>query len=640
MNAHAAGTYTVTNLNDSGLGSLRTAIGNANAAPGSTVNFQVGLSGIIPLQSLLPDIATFVTIQGPGSGVIAIDGGHSSSNPGGYRIFHITFQGLLASQCVTISGLTIQNGNGTQETNGGGGGIDNAGGGALVITNCVLRGNAAGNGTYVVNGGAVANYGILTMTNCVISGNNASAGGGALWEWGKNNTATCMATLTNCTITSNTAQNGGAIYANSYSRVVLTNDILYGDGATANSNEISNNSSSPINSIPAVTGTYCDVQGGIDLNDTTNHVLGADPLFVRIPNLSSTPSSPPDYGDLHLRPLSPCIGVGTSNAPAYSPLDLDGNPRSNPPNIGAYEAHAFEIGISVGGDNLTRMLWDNPNGSAYLRRINADGSVTTATYGPYSDSNGVWRATAVATGPNNVTRILWNHPDGRAVLWFVNPNGSFGDKGAYGPYTDGGGTWRATAISVGPDNVAHILWHSPDGRATLWFVNPDGTNGTSVAYGPYNDSGGMWQAVALATGPNGVSRILWHSPDGRATLWYVNPDGTYGTSPAYGPYTDGDGIWQAVADSVGPDNVAHILWHSPDGRATFWFVNLDGTNGTSVAYGPYNDGGGPWQATALATGPNGVSHIQWSHLDGRATLWFVNSNGTYGASGTYGPYMN
>jgi hypothetical protein len=55
-------TYTVTNLNDSGAGSLRAAILTANANQGSSVAFAV--NGTINLSSTLPNIATQMTIDG------------------------------------------------------------------------------------------------------------------------------------------------------------------------------------------------------------------------------------------------------------------------------------------------------------------------------------------------------------------------------------------------------------------------------------------------------------------------------------------------------------------------------------------------------------------------------------------------
>ena len=291
--------------------------------------------------------------------------------------------------------------------------------------------------------------------------------------------------------------------------------------------------------------------------------------------------------------------------------------------------------------NHTHILWHNPDGQATLWFVNPDSSFgISQSYGPYTDSGGTWQAVAFATGPDNVARLLWRNPDGQATLWRVNPDGSFSPGPSYGPYTDTSGTWQATAASVGPDDVAHILWRNPDGRATLWYVNPDGSHGTSQPYGPYSDAGGTWQATALATGPDGVSRILWRNPDGQATLWRVNADSSFSPGPSYGPYTDAGGTWQAVACSVGPDSVAHILWRNPDGQATLWSVNANGSFGISQSYGPYVDGGGTWQATALATDPSGVSRILWRNPDGQATLWRVNADSSFSPGPSYGPYTD
>jgi hypothetical protein len=67
-------TPTVTNLNDSGDGSLRTAI--ADAANGDTINFQPGLVGTITLTSGELDITSSITIDAP-PGITVDAQGHS-----------------------------------------------------------------------------------------------------------------------------------------------------------------------------------------------------------------------------------------------------------------------------------------------------------------------------------------------------------------------------------------------------------------------------------------------------------------------------------------------------------------------------------------------------------------------------------
>src|SRR5450755_364862 len=107
---------TVTNLLDSGPGSLRDAI--ANTPAGGVLDFQSGLAGTITLSGGLI-VGNDLTIDGPGAGVITVSGNHASG------VFGIT-KGIVA-----ISGLTIADG----ASSGSGGGIANFG--DLSLTNVV-----------------------------------------------------------------------------------------------------------------------------------------------------------------------------------------------------------------------------------------------------------------------------------------------------------------------------------------------------------------------------------------------------------------------------------------------------------------------------------------------------------------------
>lgn len=78
-----AATYPVTNLNDSGAGSLRAALQSANSDPGSVITFSV--AGTIPVVTPLPDLAAPTTISGTtapgfsGTPVVAVN---FNGNPG------------------------------------------------------------------------------------------------------------------------------------------------------------------------------------------------------------------------------------------------------------------------------------------------------------------------------------------------------------------------------------------------------------------------------------------------------------------------------------------------------------------------------------------------------------------------------
>ena len=142
--------------------------------------------------------------------------------------------------------------------------------------------------------------------------------------------------------------------------------------------------------------------------------------------------------------------------------------------------------------------------------------------------------------------------DGRSVLWDGHPDGSYSDHGQYGPYVDGGGVWKAMTVSIGPDALPHLLWDNPSGRSVLWDGHPDGTYGDHGQHRPYTDAGGTWQAVTVSVGPDNMPHLLWDNPDGRSVLWNGNADGTYSDHGQYGPYTDAGGTWRAVAVSTGP----------------------------------------------------------------------------------------
>ncbi len=127
-NPALAASFTVTNTSDSGPGSLRDAITQADAAGGTnTITLQPGL-GTITLASNLPLVATSVTINGNGN---TLDG---ASTYRGFLISGIAPDGVnAAATTVSISNLTIQNVNaqGGNGNSGGGGGL--GAGGAVFV---------------------------------------------------------------------------------------------------------------------------------------------------------------------------------------------------------------------------------------------------------------------------------------------------------------------------------------------------------------------------------------------------------------------------------------------------------------------------------------------------------------------------
>ena len=121
--AHAT-VIPVTNTNDSGPGSLRQALATADDL--DTID-ATGIAGVITLTSGQLLVDKSVTINGAGADVLAIDGNATSP----------VFQTVTGAKTVSISGLTIRNGQG-----GEGGGIENAATLTLTIVNSTLSGNS------------------------------------------------------------------------------------------------------------------------------------------------------------------------------------------------------------------------------------------------------------------------------------------------------------------------------------------------------------------------------------------------------------------------------------------------------------------------------------------------------------------
>ena len=149
-----ADVITVTNTNDSGPGSLRQALADAN--DGDTIEFAV--AGTIGLTSGELLVGTSITISGSGAENLAVNG----NNQG--RVFHIA-----PGQTVIISALTIMNGHTTEL----GGGIlnDHA---VLTLSNCAITGNsAAGNiGGGIHNDGENIGHATLQINNSLITNNS------------------------------------------------------------------------------------------------------------------------------------------------------------------------------------------------------------------------------------------------------------------------------------------------------------------------------------------------------------------------------------------------------------------------------------------------------------------------------------
>jgi len=191
-----AATITVTNTNDSGAGSLRQAIADSN--DGDTIAF--GVTGTITLTTGELLVTKSISIAGPGSDQLTLDGNHAS------RIFLVG-----DGPTVTIAGLTITNGVANANSNGGGIINDSS---TLTVRNCTISGNSApsawGLGGGIYNDVSFGN-GRLEIINSTLSNNSAGDNGGGIYNYGGSRTATLK--VLNSTFSGNSAFfYGGGIF--------------------------------------------------------------------------------------------------------------------------------------------------------------------------------------------------------------------------------------------------------------------------------------------------------------------------------------------------------------------------------------------------------------------------------------------
>lgn len=249
-----AATYIVSNLNDSGAGSLRQAITDANlTTEADRIFFADNLTGTIHLASELPTITKPLSIIGPGPSVLEISG------EGAFRVFSISpgpayMTGVSISNGSSVSGtggginsngdLTVTNSVFYNNSATGGGGICFQGGGKALIRDCTFTNNSAENysgavafgngdmtisgstfsGNHADDGGAIGtvNPGTLTIRNSTFADNTGNNGGGALSAGTVNNTVY----LTNNTFSGNHSPVGGALYIAAGVTVHAINNIF------------------------------------------------------------------------------------------------------------------------------------------------------------------------------------------------------------------------------------------------------------------------------------------------------------------------------------------------------------------------------------------------------------------------------
>jgi CSLREA domain-containing protein len=293
-------TFTVTNTNDVGAGSLRQAIETSNATFSSdTINFDPGVfstpQAISVIDSSL-EIApgSNVVINGPGANLVNISSNRQNIN------FYVN-----TSATAEINGLTVSEGllgiynfgtltlnNLIVRDNGTNGGI--YGIGTTTINNSVIKNNE-GRGS----GAGVQNDLIMTINNSTISDNtlfgtssSSSCGGGVANRFG-------TMTITNSTIKNNSTTNnnrGGGGFCNSLGgQSHLTNVTITGNSAISGGGILNDGSSLNITNSTVAINTADGEGGGVFNNASfgSSTLNSANSIFA-----NNTAQTSPDFGGI------------------------------------------------------------------------------------------------------------------------------------------------------------------------------------------------------------------------------------------------------------------------------------------------------------------------------------------------------
>jgi hypothetical protein len=349
-----AATFTVLNTSNSGSGSLRLAISDAQSSPGADI--------IVFDTSLIQQAITIVLnseLLITASSDVTMDVSHLAwpvtlTVAGGQndRIFSVD-----AGSRLSLKNFVLTGGKGAGASDSGrGGAIRNAG--TLELDACYVHGNPAPN-----NGGGMHNSGTATLTRCTFANNTTVFVGGGI-----NNDGTL--TATNCTFTTNTASGNGGGGVNATGGAVST--TLVHCTITANA-------------APAVSGGGVRRAGGsfslqncivtentadtnADLSGTitqigNNRTTGTAGVFLLADYGGPVPTMPPSFDSPVIDAVSsgneaPGVTTDARGALRLIDGDLDGTIRAD---IGAaeyYDSRHFTVGNTnnAGSGSLREVL--------------------------------------------------------------------------------------------------------------------------------------------------------------------------------------------------------------------------------------------------------------------------------------------
>ncbi len=394
----------VSTVTDSGAGSLRQAIldANANGAGQDDIIFHHSVfnsAQIITLTTGELVINSSLTMNGPGANLLTVSGNTTS------RVFSIS-NGLT----VGLSGMKLTGGNGVGTSVTDVGGAIFSSNSRTTISNCLIDNNVAKRGggiaatfgntsaltiqnstisnnssTDAASGGGIASgTSLFVVTDSTISGNTTGSGsetGGGIWV------TNTVLTITNSTVTNNTASGGsnaGGIYADNGAAVSVRNSIIAGNANNSTVPDVHGSFTSSGFNLVGNVGTATGLINGVN-NDQVG--TGANVLDPVLGPLALNGGTTPTHA---LLSGSTAVDRGHSSG---SLTDQRGSPRpvdnpivpdvvgSDGADIGAYESQTVgQPAISINDVSQTEGNSSTSNFNFTVTLSVASSQMVSVTY--------------------------------------------------------------------------------------------------------------------------------------------------------------------------------------------------------------------------------------------------------------------
>jgi len=429
-----AATFTVTSNADSGVGSLRQAIIDANgAAGGDTITFDPSLSGqTITLGSALPFLTSDLTIDGSSLAAHVKISGNNAVQVFAINLVNLTLThldiingnasdggGILNNSTLTVNNSTFS---GNKADLGGGGGIVNLGG-TVKVNNSTFSGNSATD-----SGGGIFNNGTLTVNNSTFSGNSATNWGGGIFNNG-------TLTVNNSTFSGNKASNNGGGIFNNLGTVTLKNSILANSTTGGDCRLGGSGTATGNNNLIEDAANACGLSNGVN-----NNIIGVDPLLGALANNGG--------GTQTLALLAGSLAINAGDSTTCMPTDQRGYARVGVCDMGAFEYGAepgyssspsagstINVGSATVGSPVSRNLQVSETGSMTLSVTSptlsganvADFSVTPATLSiadAGAAQNLTITCTPTAVGSRSATLTVNHNAPGTPATYTLNCTGT------------------------------------------------------------------------------------------------------------------------------------------------------------------------------------------------------------------------